>query len=490
MKKLLVTVVAVCVMLTGTLNVSAAGLEDVFSAQYYSDQYADLKAAFGTDEAKLFQHFLNYGAKEGRSMSPVFDVVYYRERYEDLDKAFGDNWDAYVEHYFTYGVNEDRDNGTDFDPKLYLESYGDLQAAFGENYEKVVEHYLEFGINEERTEGLQSTQIAREEENDSDEEIGSGEESSPDEGPGFEEGPFEYQYEYDEQGRVSKRIMFLDGEIFGYETVAYNEAGKESYLESYMFFQGTYMLLGKTYLTYNENGVISQSRQESPGCVTVTAFENGKRVSETATYHDGSTEVTRYDASGKRISKVERDSSGNLEVSYEWEYANGLKETTTYADGRTEVLEYDAYGYEVSLIKRDSSGNLEGAWEWEYVNGEKVKEIYKTEDGSGHMEEYDADGKVTKRTTYGSGRVLTGYVENVYEGDILIKENGYDAQGELTYWKNHEYEDGKEVRITEYDANGNVTGWTVKTYFEDDGRIHTVFVYDADGRVISGTEYA
>jgi len=49
---------------------------------------------------------------------------------------------------------------------------------------------------------------------------------------------------------------------------------------------------------------------------------------------------------------------------------------------------------------------------------------------------------------------------------------------------------GKEVRITEYDANGNVTGWTVKTYFEDDGRIHTVFVYDADGTVISGTEYA
>ncbi|MBQ7954208.1 MAG: vancomycin resistance protein, partial [Lachnospiraceae bacterium] len=66
MKKLLVTVVAVLLMLSGTISVSAAGLKDVFSAQYYSDQYKDLKTAFGTDEAMLFQHFVDYGVKEGR----------------------------------------------------------------------------------------------------------------------------------------------------------------------------------------------------------------------------------------------------------------------------------------------------------------------------------------------------------------------------------------------------------------------------------------
>jgi len=162
MKKIFVTVVAVLVLLSGTANVSAAGLEDVFSAQYYADRYPDLKAAFGTDEAMLFQHFLDYGVKEGRNMSPVLDVAYYREKYEDLDKAFGDNWDAYVDHYFTYGINEGRDNGTDFNPKLYLESYEDLQAAFGGDYEKAIEHYLVFGIKEGRTKGLKSMQTAGE----------------------------------------------------------------------------------------------------------------------------------------------------------------------------------------------------------------------------------------------------------------------------------------------------------------------------------------
>ncbi|MBE6927370.1 MAG: MBL fold metallo-hydrolase [Ruminococcaceae bacterium] len=49
----------------------------VFDAAYYANRYPDLKAAYGTDEAKLYNHFINYGIEEGRCASPYFDVKVY-----------------------------------------------------------------------------------------------------------------------------------------------------------------------------------------------------------------------------------------------------------------------------------------------------------------------------------------------------------------------------------------------------------------------------
>ncbi|MBR4308862.1 MAG: MBL fold metallo-hydrolase [Oscillospiraceae bacterium] len=69
----------------------------VFDAEYYANKYADLKAAYGTDEAQLYEHFLNYGIEEGRCASPYFDVKFYmnqngqsfRETMKgDYEKAF------------------------------------------------------------------------------------------------------------------------------------------------------------------------------------------------------------------------------------------------------------------------------------------------------------------------------------------------------------------------------------------------------------------
>lgn len=35
----------------------------VFNATYYADKYPDLKKAFGYDENKLLEHFINNGIK-------------------------------------------------------------------------------------------------------------------------------------------------------------------------------------------------------------------------------------------------------------------------------------------------------------------------------------------------------------------------------------------------------------------------------------------
>jgi hypothetical protein len=111
-KKLIIVGVASAMFVGSTLNVSAAGLKDIFDAEYYADTYPDLKAAFGYNEKLLYKHFITYGLKEGRNMNPVLDVVAYREAYADLQNAFGDDWDAYVNHFFTYGAYEtDRREG-------------------------------------------------------------------------------------------------------------------------------------------------------------------------------------------------------------------------------------------------------------------------------------------------------------------------------------------------------------------------------------------
>ena len=80
----------------------------VFDAGYYSDRYRDLKAAYGSNGAALFTHFIVHGMREGRQAVDTFNVQTYRARYEDLQKAFGNNLPLYYQHYIQFGRNEGR----------------------------------------------------------------------------------------------------------------------------------------------------------------------------------------------------------------------------------------------------------------------------------------------------------------------------------------------------------------------------------------------
>lgn len=111
----LVLVGAMLMVLLGNTSVANAASPNpaayapVFDATYYAAKYPDLAAAFGTNEALLFSHFLNCGMKEGRQGSAEFNVQAYKERYADLQAAFGDNLPAYYMHYITNGKAEGRD---------------------------------------------------------------------------------------------------------------------------------------------------------------------------------------------------------------------------------------------------------------------------------------------------------------------------------------------------------------------------------------------
>lgn len=80
----------------------------VFNPTYYSNKYADLKKAFGTNADQLFNHFCTYGMKEGRQAISTFNVKKYKSYYNDLQKAFGSDLPLYYKHYIEYGKKEKR----------------------------------------------------------------------------------------------------------------------------------------------------------------------------------------------------------------------------------------------------------------------------------------------------------------------------------------------------------------------------------------------
>lgn len=80
----------------------------VFDPEYYYNNYIDLELAFGLDDQKLLEHFVNMGMAEGRTANSAFNVKIYRDNYKDLQNAFGNDLKSYYLHYINYGVNEQR----------------------------------------------------------------------------------------------------------------------------------------------------------------------------------------------------------------------------------------------------------------------------------------------------------------------------------------------------------------------------------------------
>jgi len=162
-RRLLMCGTAAVVMAANVLGVSAAELSDLFNAEYYAEHNPDVTAVYGTEEAALYEHFVNFGVKEGRNGSELFDVKIYRELYPDLEANFGDDWEAYVEHYLTNGLQEGRDGGGVFDAVAYAENYDDLKTAYGYDLEKLYEHYCVFGRAEGRDAESPAVKARREE---------------------------------------------------------------------------------------------------------------------------------------------------------------------------------------------------------------------------------------------------------------------------------------------------------------------------------------
>ena len=127
----------------------------VFDAEFYAQRYPDLKAAYGTDEVKLYQHFIEYGIEEGRCASPFFDVSFYLNQNDynlryvlhgDYTRAFNhfiNNMESTSEL-----TNYPKQLSPIFDTGYYVKVYPELAAQGLDTEFELLEHFVAVGYPE------------------------------------------------------------------------------------------------------------------------------------------------------------------------------------------------------------------------------------------------------------------------------------------------------------------------------------------------------
>lgn len=120
-KRILIAAAMMTILVAGSsMSAKAAKFNPVF----YAAKYADVKAALGTDATTLYNHYITFGQKEGRmpdanvaggtavdgiiESSAKFDPVFYAAKYADVKAAFGSDQAALYNHYITFGQKEGR----------------------------------------------------------------------------------------------------------------------------------------------------------------------------------------------------------------------------------------------------------------------------------------------------------------------------------------------------------------------------------------------
>ena len=415
MKKKVIAALVATMMFGSTLTVDAAGLKDIFSAEYYAGQYQDLQDAFGNDEDALYEHFLEYGLEEGRVMNPIIDVAKYRKEYADLEAAFGDDWDAYVNHFFEYGIEENRENGTDFDIKAYVIAYGDIKEAFGDDYEAIAKHYAEYGIKENRVEA--SKTVIAEKEEAKKQEV-----SKP--VPSPEEERLNGVYtDYHNDG--SWNVMeYQDGKLIGEE--CYTAKGELSVYITYEYDEKGRILLN---IWYNADGTVGST-------IEYTYNADGSGLKTQTQGFDGSYDVEEFDAEGETTAKTFYNADGRC--TGKSEYVDGRNTTSIFYDENGDV-------WMTSECTYDASGNLMYCWYNRvdgtrdvlyYEGGRTTKDIWYYTDGRYWVRLFASGeryNRVARETMYDSTDAIIEDV--VYEFDVVTGEafgyKVYDGDGNL-----------------------------------------------------------
>ena len=131
----------------GAVTIPAELKDYVFRAEYYSAQYPDLAQLYGTDAAKLYYHFLNYGIEEGRSASPFFDVKFYANQNGAYlrDTVKGNYLAAFRDFLSSYRSNTLRKLSELFDASVYADNHKELAAQGYTTNFSLLKHYVDNG---------------------------------------------------------------------------------------------------------------------------------------------------------------------------------------------------------------------------------------------------------------------------------------------------------------------------------------------------------
>ncbi len=128
-------------------------ISDLFDESFYLNQNSDVAAAVARGEFRSgLDHFLRFGASEGRNPSIWFDSSTYLYNYPDVAHAIAVGFVKNgFEHFFKYGQYEGRTPVSLFDSGSYLSLYSDVKDAIAVGFvNSAYEHYVKHGHHEER----------------------------------------------------------------------------------------------------------------------------------------------------------------------------------------------------------------------------------------------------------------------------------------------------------------------------------------------------
>ena len=120
------------------LQVPMAEIRKYFDPNFYVLNYPDLRVVFGNDSNKLWEHYQNFGIREGRNPNPKINIPAMQMRYPELREVYGNDNAGYMHHYVAMSgrLNADPaaqnfvDRGLFADPKL---AYFDPDYYFSRN---------------------------------------------------------------------------------------------------------------------------------------------------------------------------------------------------------------------------------------------------------------------------------------------------------------------------------------------------------------------
>ncbi|WP_277914614.1 M10 family metallopeptidase [Polymorphum gilvum] len=125
---------------------AAEGRSITFNGLSYIASHVDLIQAHGANATIGALHYISHGYGEGRTIT--FDGLAYIASHADLIQAHGANATIGALHYVSHGYGEGRT--TSFNGLEYIAAYADLRAAYGTNGSIGAEHYINHGFGEGR----------------------------------------------------------------------------------------------------------------------------------------------------------------------------------------------------------------------------------------------------------------------------------------------------------------------------------------------------
>lgn len=111
----------------------------LFDESYYRESYPDVAAV----QIDPLEHYVAFGAREGRNPHPLFDTAHYLAQSPNLSTTHTNP----LEHFINIGAARGLDPNAYFDTSFYLDRYSDV-AASGMN---PLLHYIGHGAREGRS---------------------------------------------------------------------------------------------------------------------------------------------------------------------------------------------------------------------------------------------------------------------------------------------------------------------------------------------------